>query len=259
MYNSRLNSRAHTTSLGTSISTEAAEGQDILSLRELFRVAWRWLWVILLVTATLTGAAAGFTLAQTPTYEASIKMLVVQERATPETPLLDAANLGRLTRTISETVKSRPVAEAVARQLGPPTTPDDVLGERLNVSQIDDTQLIQASYEDTSPQRAQEVANAIGDVFPEQLSQVSPGGADITATVWERAEVPGAPKSPNLKYNIGAALVIGLMLGIGLAFLLEYLDDRWRSPEEAEQVSGVPTFGVIPQFRALMETDKEKR
>jgi capsular polysaccharide biosynthesis protein len=44
------------------------------------------------------------------------------------------------------------------------------------------------------------------------------------------------------------ALVLGGMLGAGLAFLLEYLDDRWRSPEEAEQVSGVPTLGQIPRF-----------
>jgi capsular polysaccharide biosynthesis protein len=36
------------------------------------------------------------------------------------------------------------------------------------------------------------------------------------------------------------------VLGTGLAFLLEFMDDSWRSPAEAEQVSGVPTFGVIP-------------
>ena len=41
------------------------------------------------------------------------------------------------------------------------------------------------------------------------------------------------------------------VFGMRLAFLLEYVDDSWRSPEEAEQVSGVPTFGVIPEFEAL--------
>jgi capsular polysaccharide biosynthesis protein len=39
-----------------------------------------------------------------------------------------------------------------------------------------------------------------------------------------------------------------MMVGITLAFLLEHLDDRWRSPEDAEQVSGVPTFGVVRTF-----------
>jgi capsular polysaccharide biosynthesis protein len=42
---------------------------------------------------------------------------------------------------------------------------------------------------------------------------------------------------------------LGLMLGIGLALLMEYLDYSWRSPEEVEQISGVPTFATIPEFR----------
>jgi receptor protein-tyrosine kinase len=46
------------------------------------------------------------------------------------------------------------------------------------------------------------------------------------------------------------ALAVGLIIGVGLAFLLEYLDDSWDSPEEMEQVSGAPTFGIIPEIKA---------
>jgi capsular polysaccharide biosynthesis protein len=42
--------------------------------------------------------------------------------------------------------------------------------------------------------------------------------------------------------------LLGSLLGVGLAFLLEYVDDSWTSPDEVEEVSGVPTFGVIPAF-----------
>jgi capsular exopolysaccharide synthesis family protein len=52
------------------------------------------------------------------------------------------------------------------------------------------------------------------------------------------------------------ALALGLIIGMGLAFLLEYLDDRWNSPEEMERVSGAPTFGIIPEFRGS-KTQKE--
>ena len=45
------------------------------------------------------------------------------------------------------------------------------------------------------------------------------------------------------------ALLFGLMLGVGLAFLLDYLDDSWRSPAEVEQISGVPTYALIPQHK----------
>ena len=65
-------------------------------------------------------------------------------------------------------------------------------------------------------------------------------------------ECPALPKDPDLLRNAFGALVIGLMLGIGLAFLLKYLHLRGlHSPEKVEQVSGVPTFGTIPDFEAV--------
>jgi capsular polysaccharide biosynthesis protein len=63
--------------------------------------------------------------------------------------------------------------------------------------------------------------------------------------------VPDEPVSPNPVRNGILALALGLMLGVGLAFLLEYLDDSWRSPEEVEHITGVPTFGTIPEYKAL--------
>ena len=48
------------------------------------------------------------------------------------------------------------------------------------------------------------------------------------------------------------------MLGIGLVFLLEYLYlSGLRSPEKVEQVSGVPTFGTIPEFEAARARKKK--
>jgi capsular polysaccharide biosynthesis protein len=70
----------------------------------------------------------------------------------------------------------------------------------------------------------------------------------VSATVVEQAALPDNPVSPQPIRNGLLALMAGLVLGLMLAFLLEYRDDSWRSPEEAEQVSGVPTFGVIRQF-----------
>ncbi len=235
---------------GPGIPAEVAQGEFVLSLGDFLRVVWKRLWVVLLVTIVLVGAAVGSSLWLTPTYEASNKILVGQERGITETPN-EVAGLQKLTQTMAEAVNSRPVAEAVIQQLGLQMTPEELLEGHLNVKQVRDTQFIQVDYEDPSPERAQQVVNTIGDVFSEQVSQVSPSANDITATVWERAEVPDEPVSPDPVRNSLLALGLGLMFGLGLAFLLETLDDRWRSPEEAEQISGVPTFGVIPEFKVL--------
>jgi hypothetical protein len=45
----------------------------------------------------------------------------------------------------------------------------------------------------------------------------------ITATVWEQAAILSSPVSPHLKRNVLFTLAMGLMLGVGLAFLVDYL------------------------------------
>ena len=171
-----------------------------------------------------------------------------QGSSTPGNLGSDVQGLQQLTQTMAEGVSSIPVAKAVIQQHDLRMTPEDFLENHLSVKQIGPTQYIQVSYTDPSPERAQMVANTIGEVFSEQVTDISPSASDVTVTVWAQAEVPDEPVSPNLLLNIGLGLVVGLILGIGLAFLQEYLDDSWRSPEEAEQIAGVPTVGVIPEF-----------
>jgi capsular exopolysaccharide synthesis family protein len=66
--------------------------------------------------------------------------------------------------------------------------------------------------------------------------------------VVDSARVPLAPASPDIPRNLAIGLILGLSGGIGLAFLLESLDNTVRTPEQAEVASGLPTLGVVPQF-----------
>jgi capsular exopolysaccharide synthesis family protein len=231
-----------------SISNGAAKDEDyVFSLGEILRVIRMRLLIILLIAAVSVGAVVGSSLAQTPIYEASIKILVGQERGITQTPN-DVIGLQQLTQTMTAAVSSRPVAEAVIRQQNLQITTETFLAENLSVEQLPNTQFIQVYYRDSSPEKAQRVANAIGEVFSERVSEVSPSANAITATVWEPAVVPDEPVSPDPVRNGLLALALGLMLGVALAFLLEYFDDSWRSPEEVEQISRVPTYGIIPSI-----------
>src|SRR5215203_7231018 len=237
--------------LESDMSARTTEDERIISLRDILLVIRRRLWIISVVAVVLAGAAVGFSMAQTPVYEASIKILVGQERGITQDPNY-ALGLQQLTQTMVGAVSSRPVAKAVIRQENLRMTTEEFLEEHLSVEQVPNTQWIQVSYSDVSPERAQRIANAVSDVFSKQVSEASPNAnaIAITATVWERAVVPDAPVSPNPVRNGLLALALGLIIGGGLAFLLEYLDDSWDSPEEMEQVSGAPTFGIIPEIKA---------
>jgi capsular polysaccharide biosynthesis protein len=252
VYNSKVNDRWYPAPIEAGprpgVPAGATEDEFAASLREVFQVIWKRLWLILLVALLLVGAAVGFSLTQAPTFEASIKILVGQQRGITETPN-DVIGLQQLTQTMTEGLNSRRVANVVIEQEGLRVTPEAFLADHLRVEQVNATQFIQVTYTDTDPQRAQRVANAVGEVFSEEIAEVSPSTNAITATLWDRAVVPEEPVSPNPLRTGLLALVVGLMLGVGLAFLLEYLDDSWRSLEEVERLTRVPTFGVIPNIQ----------
>ena len=64
----------------------------------------------------------------------------------------------------------------------------------------------------------------------------------------DRAEVPVSPSSPKKKQTLFLALFIGLLGGIGLAFLFEHLDNSIKSIEDVDKYAGLPTLGIIPAF-----------
>jgi len=74
------------------------------------------------------------------------------------------------------------------------------------------------------------------------------------------ARVPTAPSEPNLPKNLLVALALGLTTGIGLAFMLEGLDNTVRTPDQAQAVSSLPSLGMIPLgSRSRAELPNRKR
>ena len=67
------------------------------------------------------------------------------------------------------------------------------------------------------------------------------------ARIWERAEPASAPSKPKVWLNMALAVVVGLILGISLAFFLEYLDTSVKTMEDVENFLQVPVLAVIPQ------------
>lgn len=264
MQNARLNGRVHGHRAASGVEyaspvgsaggfAASAREESVVSPKDVLRIIWRRLWAVVLVAMAVCGSAVAFSLLQTPTYQASIKLLVGQENAENAYANLgsDVQGLQQLTLTVAKAVNTRPVAFDVTERLGLPPEEAGVLLENTTVRQIEGTQFIEVYYADSDPEKARLVADTIGDVFSERISVVSPNANAITATVWEGAALPTEPVSPNPLRNGLVALVIGVMMGLGLAFVIEQLDDRWRTPEEVEQVAGVPTFGIIPSFKTL--------
>jgi capsular exopolysaccharide synthesis family protein len=90
-----------------------------------------------------------------------------------------------------------------------------------------------------------------------QVSSQLGGLRTSNIKVVDRALVPSGPFTPNIRRNLLMALLVGLFGGLGLIFLVEYLDNTVKGPEDVEKLTGLPSLGIIPYLSA--ETPHKKK
>jgi succinoglycan biosynthesis transport protein ExoP len=86
------------------------------------------------------------------------------------------------------------------------------------------------------------------------LAELRNGNVQIA----QSATVPTSPSSPKTTRNTALGAVLGLLLGLGIAFLFERFDRRIREPKDLEGVYGLPLLGVVPESPALARGGRRK-
>jgi capsular exopolysaccharide synthesis family protein len=118
-----------------------------------------------------------------------------------------------------------------------------VLGEPIQ-SRSDDPQLVQLqSTLDLYQQIYINLLNSLETIRLARL-QNTPNIVQI-----EPATAPDQPIRPRVMMNTVLAAVVGLMLAAGIVFLVEYLDDTLKTPDEVERILGVPVLGFIAEMQ----------
>ncbi len=97
---------------------------------------------------------------------------------------------------------------------------------------------------------AQEEANLL-------LQASQPLQVPDSVVVSSQAREPMTPYAPNPRTNMIFGLVIGVVGGLGLAFLLDYLDDTVRTKDELAKVADVPLLGIVPRIDGGSDTGKK--
>lgn len=80
-----------------------------------------------------------------------------------------------------------------------------------------------------------------------QTEVMQRGMPQSPAIIWEKAEISDYPAKPKVGQNMLIAVAVGLALGVGLAFLIEYLDTSVKTMQDIEVALGVPVLAVIPK------------
>ena len=136
------------------------------------RLAWRWLWLVILC-ALLGGAAAyAVSLNMTPTYQASSKVMINEARTPSAANYNDILASERVARTYADLMTRPSVLEEAFVRLGL----DPALGagqiSAVTVSPVRDTQLVALTIEGPNPQLAAAVANTLPAVFVDELRKI---------------------------------------------------------------------------------------
>jgi len=118
-------------------------------------------------------------------------------------------------------------------------------GEQLQFT-VDELQGQIDSMDPSSPQRQSLIAQQA--TFNERLDQLQIDAALTTggASVVQSADLPTDPVEPQPLRTAALAAVVGLLLGLGAAFLVDYLDDSLRRTEDIEAMTGLPVLAVVP-------------
>ena len=75
---------------------------------------------------------------------------------------------------------------------------------------------------------------------------------NVPAFIWNAADVPTAPYSPNVTLNMAIGVLIGMIVGVGLAFFIEYLDTSVKTMDDVETMLGVPVLAIVPKNIKLL-------
>ncbi|MDQ8738341.1 Wzz/FepE/Etk N-terminal domain-containing protein [Paenibacillus sp. LHD-38] len=222
-----------------------------LDLRQYMAIIKKRLALIILFVFICTAAAAAISIfLKNPVYEASTKIIVNQTQSQLATGQLDLNQINSnitMIGTYKEIIKTPAILDKVAEQYPELGLTAIELANKIQVSSVNNTQVMTLVVQDVDYKQAAQVVNAVSRVFKEEIQHIF---KVENVSILNEAVVNTQPDpvSPNVPINIAIALVVSLMIAVGITFLLEYLDDTIKTEADVLEFLGQPTLAMISRM-----------
>lgn len=219
--------------------------EETISLKEIFEVLKKRLVLIITLTlgaALVSGLVSYFLL--TPTYQSTSQFIVNQKSS--ENDSVDVNEIRsnvEIISTYNVIIKSSRILDQVVDELDL-TISAGALSTKLSVANEQSSQVVTVTATDPDAEMATAIANKTVEIFENDIYELMNVDNVSVLTEATTAADPQAV-SPNPPLNIAIALVLGAMVGVGLAFLLEYLDNTIKTEEDIEHKLELSVLGVI--------------
>lgn len=227
--------------------------ENTISLQEIaYALKKRWKLIVLItIAATLVSAILSFFVIK-PQYEAKTKLFIGKQE-TQETNAYNNSDVmmyQQLMKTYAELVKTSDLVTKAVKSADLNYNQNEIkeILNNLTANPSADTQILDLSFKGGNPKEVLKVTESITNEFILESKELIPNG---NVQVIQKPQLPEYPISPNKKLNILIAFVLGLMLGVGVVLLLEYLDNTFKSREELEKTLDLPIIGAIPDYNNM--------
>lgn len=206
--------------------------------------------ILLIALLTIVFGAGAFTYAKTMLvdyYQAYTVLIVSNTDSSTAVNSLTSSeyNLNiQLVNSYQVLCKTDRVLGQVVQKLNLPYSVNTLKGMVSVISQSD-TEIIRIFVTNTDPQMAQLIANTVSEVFQKEVADIMKMD---NVQIIDEAQLPAAPTGPDRTKYAMIGVLLGLAAGVGLSFLLEYLDQTIRTKEQLQAVLAIPTLGMIPRI-----------
>ena len=232
--------------------------EEVIRIEDIVNILIRRWKMILSITliATIFSAIISFFIVL-PKYQASTKVFIGKENTQVEGKdqtynNSDVEMYQKLLKTYAEVIQTNDLVEKAVDldRLG--LKSQDILNN-LKVTPRTDTQILEIKYTSEDKVVAKNILDSIIHEFIKSSTEIIPNG---NVKIVQSVKIPDNPVSPNKIMNIVIAFFLGLMISIGLSFLLEFIDNTFKNKGEMEEMLKLPVLGVIPNFKSIKKGDK---
>jgi len=229
-----------------------------IDLLDLGRYLLKKAWILVAALVLFAAIGAGFTMyGMDEQYTAETRLYILNRS------LADSMSISASDFTISDKVlqdymvlmTGRNVTQKVIDTLQLDMTRTQ-LTDKVSISAINSSRVMQIVVTDTDPQRAANIANCICEVASTQIKDIM--DVDAVNLVYE-AEVPTHKSGPSVTKNTAIAAILGFILAAGIFVVIYLLDDTIRTEEDVARHLGLSVLGVIPQSTEMANLAKTGR
>ncbi|MDZ5026010.1 YveK family protein [Clostridium perfringens] len=227
--------------------------ENTISLQEIaYALKKRWKLIVLItIAATLVSAILSFFVIK-PQYESSTKLFIGKQETQENSAYnnSDVMMYQQLMKTYAQLVKTSDLVTKAVKSADLDYNQKDIKGilNNLNATPSAETQILDLSYKGGNPKDVLKLTEAITNEFIAESKELIPNG---NVQVIQKPQLPEHPVSPNKTLNILIAFILGLMVGVGVVLLLEYLDNTFKSREDLEKTLDLPIIGTIPDYNNM--------